>query len=223
MRIEMENDDERDKCPSRETLRKLAENPGEGGWDSVAAHLFACERCQRVFEGVLYPPEECSLNEEDLRMIDEFVSTRCRKYDPFKKLRAWIFLHPPVPRPIGSQKEETDFRKVAAKDSVRPKAADSEIVFLTYASFCGRASGRGWYASLALSASPSDKTRMPLTVMDADGCPVEGFFTVAGVRISLSCGHGEIAYSDFVAGLKSPDVGLELPDGTLSPGALVLF
>lgn len=222
----MKNDIEnlKDECPTPETLRRFAEDFGGDGMEDVAAHLFVCARCRRMFEEIIYPPEGFSLTDDELRTIDEFVRARCTKYNPFRRLRAWILMHPPVPRPSGTAMgDEVDFRKAAAKDSLRPKAADSETVLLTYVSCSRRTSEMAWRAFLSLPASPSDKTRMELAVMNGDGRPAEGVFVVAGVRVMLSGGRGEIAYPSFVAGLKDPNVSFELPDGTSSPGTLVLF
>jgi len=224
MKIESKKESGLCECPAVETLQRLAKSPDGEDMADVAAHLFVCERCRRVFESILYPREGFSLTDEERNTICEFVHSRCTEYDPYRKLRAWVLMHPPIPRPVDtSVDDESYFRKAAAKESKRLKSTDSDVVFLTYASRCGRASGRVWRATLALPASPSDKTRMLLAVEDMEGRPAEGVFVVAGIRSTLSNGRGEIEYQGFVAGLKDPEVRLEYPDGIHSSGTLVLF
>ena len=224
MKIEFDGENVLDACPSREQLCMLAADPEGDGLADIAAHVFVCGRCRKAFEEVLYPREESSITDEDRRIISAFVRSRCREYLPYRQLKAWVLMHPPVPRLVETPTDgDSYFRRAAAKDSKRPKSADSETILLTYASFGGIASGTSWRAFLSLPANPSDKTKMSLAVEGMDGRPAEGVFVVAGVRTALSCGRGEIAYPDFVAGLHDSNVFLECPDGRSTSGTLVLF
>ena len=211
-------------CPSKETLAALAANPQHGEFADVAAHVFVCEDCQRVFEDVLYPPAECCITDEERQSISAFVKDRCKQYDPYRRLKSWVILHPPVPKVSGSASGDvSDWRMVAAVAGGRTTGAlkEYDMQFL-YVSIGALDKSETWRATLTVPSAPTHKTIMRLRVRTGYGKSAEGTFAVAGVRVSLSEGRAEIPYVDFVKGLKDPDVYLERMDGVRLSGTLAL-
>lgn len=217
----------RQSCLSDEDIRALASFPSSPRFQTLASHVFVCETCARRLEERLY--EGCTdlLSDGERESIRRFVDSRCKVYDPSRKLKLWCLMHPPVPRPSagGAPSLDPDWRKAAANGRRAEGKPPScrESVSMTFLSLPADAQGKVWRATLTLPAEPDSETGMDVAVVDRDGQPAAGVFTVCGCPVPLVEGKGSLTYRDFVAGLKAGEAYLTLPDGARIPFVLTLF
>ena len=79
-----------------------------------------------------------------------------------------------------------------------------------------------WRASIVVPPRANVSTMLAIDVSLADGSPAAGVFSVAGCALPLSGGRAEMAFGQFLAGIRNATVSLDGGTETV-PGHLLFF
>ena len=214
-------------CLSDTEVQLLASFPSDPRCAILSAHLLVCDDCAHRFEEYLYKDCTALLSDEERKAIRNFVESRCKPYDPSRKLKLWCLMHPPVPRTFGGipVQDQRNWRRAAAGEGQlgQRKTSSEDSVSMVFLSQDADNQASSWRATLTLPGAPDSETRMEVNVSKRDGTPAEGVFTVCGITIPLADGAGTLLYRDFIKGIKTGEAYLTLPDKTRIPFVLTLF
>lgn len=213
-------------CPSEGAIRAFAARPMADGAAEVAAHVFACPRCQRVFEDALYPPEECSLTDGERATIASFVAARCKAPRASVEARLGDFVAAWRSRFVG---DVGGWRLAAAPrgggaPSGRAEGQPRESVVFVFESDEGTDERHAWRAEMVVPADAKPDTSLGIAVCGRGGEKVPaGVFRIAGVALPVAAGAASLPFGMFLSGMKESTVQLRFPDGAASNGSLVFF
>lgn len=215
-------------CPAEKDLKSFVSDPFRTGNSDVAAHVYACEHCQRKVESILYPESECALSDEDKRAIGAFVKEHCgRKGTLLERLNEFVSSR--QTRFFAS--DDADWRMAAAANgavSMKPPhggaAAACEDVRFVFASEDGVAPKEVWRAELDIPGSAAWTDMLSIRISDKDGVPVDdGLFTIAGTTLIVEKGQSKIPFSNFLVGIRNSTVAYQRTDGAEVAGNLIFF
>lgn len=209
-------------CPAEKDLKSFVSDPLRTENSDVAAHVYACEHCQRKVESILYPESECALTDEDKRAIGTFVEKHCgRKATLLDRLNEFVSSR--QTRFFAS--DEADWRMAAAANGVKRSVTTvSEDVKFVFASEDGVASKEVWRAELEIPGSAAWTDMLNIYIRDKDGAPVDdGLFTIAGTTLIVEKGRSKIPFSNFLIGIRNSSVAYQRANGAEVAGNLIFF
>ena len=101
--------------------------------------------------------------------------------------------------------------------------ADEEVRFY-YASQIGTEDGKAWFVELTVPARATVGTKLTIQVGDRVRHPIpSGTIEIAGKTLAFAEGRAEIAYEDFLSGLRNPRVAVCREGAAAVPGRLLFF
>ena len=101
--------------------------------------------------------------------------------------------------------------------------ADEEVRFY-YASLIGTDDDKAWFVELTVPARASVGTKLTIQVGDRVRHPIpSGTIEIAGRTLAFAEGRAEIAYEDFLSGLRDSRVAVCREGAAAVPGRLLFF
>ena len=102
--------------------------------------------------------------------------------------------------------------------------ADEEVRFY-YASVIGTDDDKAWFVELTVPARATVGTKLTIQVGDRVRHPIpSGTIEIAGKTLTFAEGRTEIAYEDFLSGLRDSRVAVRCEGAAASvPGRLLFF
>lgn len=165
--------------------------------------------------------EKIEMTAAERSFIDRFTADYCRPHSVVmaERLAAFVAARQfQMFAAAGSQ-----FALAAGKSAPEPQVeSPAEEVRFAFASEGESDAETAWRAELVVPPRAASQTMLPVKVVDRDGEPATGVFTLAGVAMPLVAGKAEIPFGLFLAGIKDTDVGLAV-DGVKTPGKLLFF
>ena len=170
--------------------------------------------------------EKIEMTPAEKAFIEAFVGERCVPHEQViaRRLDVWCdrMQQAIVAAPV-------EWRLAAAGGilpPLRPETAPEapeETVRFVFASESERP-GKAWRAELTVPPKATVGTMLELRVtgLGIDAAP-EGVFSLAGCKIPLREGRGGILFDLFLAGIRTADVALARPDGSVERGKLMFL
>ena len=156
--------------------------------------------------------------------IDEFLAENCRgeallaerlrQFCAFRQLAL-----------MASAGNETRAGASGQDDADLSAAAglDEEVRFY-YASLIGTDDDRAWFVELTVPARATVGTRLTIQVGDRVRHPIpSGTIEIAGKALPFADGRAEIAYEDFLSGVRDSRIAVRREGGAAVPGRLLFF
>ncbi len=101
------------------------------------------------------------------------------------------------------------------------KVPQDKTITFTFASYPNKDPQRRWKALLTFPAGAGAEAMLPLKLEDGNGAPIaSAVFELAGRKLPIRDGSGQMAYAAFIAGRHDPALWLHLPDAEPIPGGL---
>ena len=101
--------------------------------------------------------------------------------------------------------------------------ADEEVKFY-YASMIGTDADKAWFVELTVPARAAVGTALTIQVGDRVRHPIQsGTIEIAGKKLPFVEGRAEIAYEDFLSGLRDSNVAVSREGASAVPGRLLFF
>ena len=101
--------------------------------------------------------------------------------------------------------------------------ADEEVRFY-YASQIGTDDDKAWFVELTVPAHATVGTKLTIQVGDRVRHPIpSGTIEIAGKTLAFAEGRTEIAYEDFLSGLRNPRIAVCREGAAAVPGRLLFF
>ena len=156
--------------------------------------------------------------------IDEFLAENCRgeallaerlnRFVTFRQL-ALMASAGNEARAGASARDGEDLSAVAG--------ADEEVRFY-YASAIGTDDDKAWFVELTVPARATVGTKLTIQVGDRVRHPLpSGTIEIAGKTLAFAEGRTEIAYEDFLSGLRNPRIAVCREGAAAVPGRLLFF
>ena len=156
--------------------------------------------------------------------IDEFLAENCRgeallaerlnRFVTFRQLALMASAGNEV-RAGASGQDGADLSAAAG--------ADEEVRFY-YASAIGPEDDKAWFVELTVPARATVGTKLTIQVGDRVRHPIpSGTIEIAGKTLAFAEGRAEIAYEDFLSGLRNPRVAVCREGAAAVPGRLLFF
>ena len=209
-------------CPADKDLKSFVSDPFRTKNSEVAAHVYACEHCQRKVESILYPESEYALTDEDKRTIGTFVKEHCgRKATLLDRLNEFVSSR--QTRFFAS--DEADWRMAAAASGAKRSVVTvSEDVKFVFASEDGVAPKEVWRAELDIPGTAAWADMLNIHISDKDGEPVgDGLFTIAGTTLIVENGRTKIPFGSFLVGIRNSTVAYQRANSAEVAGNLIFF
>lgn len=219
----MAKDEKGEGCPDRNCIEQFLMDPCHPENAVVAAHIYVCKSCQETVQAAIYK-EEYSLSDEEINTIGDFVKRYCKPSDALRRLRLWVFNHPPIPRAVENSGMTRDWRMAAARRSCDKDInyAGGETVCFVYLSITSSTDPLGWKAVLEVPGVVDHLTQMKLRVIHGGGEPAVGEFSLNGIKVDLKNGASFIPYKSFVEGMHDSEIYLKSDSGKKIYGTLVI-
>ena len=156
--------------------------------------------------------------------IDEFLAENCRgeallaerlnRFVTFRQLALMASAGNEVRAGASGQNGE---------DLSAAAGADEEVRFY-YASAIGTDDDKAWFVELTVPAHATVGTKLTIQVGDRVRHPIpSGTIEIVGKTLAFAEGRAEIAYEDFLSGLRNPRVAVCREGATAVPGRLLFF
>ena len=156
--------------------------------------------------------------------IDEFLAENCRGEALLaERLNRFVtFRQLALMASAGSEVRAGAFGQ-DGKDLSTAAGADEEVRFY-YASLIGTADDKAWFVELTVPARATVGTKLTIQVGDRVRHPIpSGTIEIAGKTLSFSEGRTEIAYEDFLSGIRDSRIAVCREGAAAVPGRLLFF
>lgn len=173
--------------------------------------------------------EKIAMTAEETAFIDGFVKKHCRPHEVViaERLERWCtrmqarIFDSPVEWSLAAAGGILP-RLDAAKPAKEPVSPDETVRFV-FASDSEHP-GKAWRAELHIPPKATVGTMLSVKVsgIGNDAVP-EGVLKLAGCKIPLVGGEGGILFDLFLNGIRSSEVSLMRPDGSVEPGKLLFL
>ena len=146
---------------------------------------------------------------------EDFLAERLKRFGMVRQLSLMASVGSEV-RAGASGSDGTDFAAAAG--------ADEEVRFY-YASVIGTDDDKAWFVELTVPARATVGTMMTIQVGDRVRHPIpSGTIEIAGKTLAFAEGRAEIAYEDFLSGLRDSRVAVRREGAVAAvPGRLLFF
>lgn len=165
--------------------------------------------------------EKIEMTAAERSFIDRFTADYCRPHSTVMAERLAAFVAARQFQMFAGA--GAGFALAAGKSAPdAPVESPAEEVRFSFASEGERDAATAWRAELVVPPRAASQTMLPVQVVNRDGEPAAGIFTLAGVSMPLVAGKAEIPFGLFLAGIKDTDVSLTV-EGVKTPGRLLFF
>ena len=156
--------------------------------------------------------------------IDEFLAENCRgeallaeRLNRFVTLRQLALM-----ASAGSEARAGAFGR-DGEDLSAAAGADEEVRFY-YASQIGTDDDEAWFVELTIPARATVGTKLTIQVGDRVRHPIpSGTIEIAGKALPFAAGRAEIAYEDFLSGVRDSRIAVCRKGTAAVPGRLLFF
>ena len=213
--------DEATSCPSEKELRDFVASPLEGRQETVASHIFVCERCQKRVERFLYAGAKGLLTAGERAAVGSFVDAHCA---PERSLDVRLNEFVSARQSAFFADGTSDWRMAASArtcscDDERPE--DVRFVFVSEEDV---GPNDVWRAELEIPGTATGSDPLGIWISGRDGKPAgDGVFAIAGAVIPVEGGRGEIPFDLFLGGIRNSAVSFRRQDGAPVTGNLIFF
>ena len=157
--------------------------------------------------------------------IDEFLAENCRGEALLaERLNRFVTFRQLALMAAAGSEVRAGASGSEGKDLAAAAGVDEEVRFY-YASAIGTVDAKAWFVELTVPARATVGTKLTIQVGDRVRHPLtSGTIEIAGKSLPFSEGRTEIAYEDFLAGIRDSHVAVRR-DGssTAVPGRLLFF
>lgn len=157
--------------------------------------------------------------------IDEFLAENCRGEELLaERLKHFCALRQLALMAASGSEVRAGASGAGGEDLSAAAGLDEEVRFY-YASLIGTDDDKAWFVELTVPARAVVGTKLEIKVGDRVRRPIpKGTIEIAGKSLAFSDGRAELAYEDFLAGVRDPHVAVRR-EGTSAavPGRLLFF
>lgn len=157
--------------------------------------------------------------------IDEFLAENCRGEELLaERLKHFCTLRQLALMAASGSEARAGASGAEGEDLLAAAGLDEEVRFY-YASLIGTDDDKAWFVELTVPARAAVGTKLEIKIGDRVRRPIpKGTIEIAGKSLAFSDGRAELAYEDFLAGVRNPRISVRR-DGDLEPvpGRLLFF
>ena len=156
--------------------------------------------------------------------IDEFLAENCRGEALLaERLNRFVTFRQLALMASAGNEVRAGASGQDVKDLSAAAGADEEVRFY-YASVIGTEDDKAWFVELTVPARATVGTKLTIQVGDRVRHPIpSGTIEIAGKTLSFAEGRVEIAYEDFLSGLRDSRVAVRREGAAAVPGRLLFF
>ena len=156
--------------------------------------------------------------------IDEFLAENCRGEALLaERLNRFVTFRQLALMASAGHEARAGASGQDTKDLSAAAGADEEVRFY-YASVIGTDEDKAWFVELTVPARATVGTKLTIQVGDRVRRPIpSGTIEIAGKTMAFAEGRAEIAYEDFLSGLRDSHVAVCREGATAVPGRLLFF
>ena len=156
--------------------------------------------------------------------IDEFLAENCRGEALLaERLNRFVTFRQLALMASAGNEVRAGASGQDVKDLSAAAGADEEVRFY-YASVIGTEDDKAWFVELTVPARATVGTKLTIQVGDRVRHPIpSGTIEIAGKTLSFAEGRAEIAYEDFLSGLRDSRVAVRREGAAAVPGRLLFF
>ena len=156
--------------------------------------------------------------------IDEFLAENCRGEALLaERLNRFVTFRQLALRASAGNEVRAGAPGRDVADLSTAAGADEEVRFY-YASVIGTDDDKAWFVELTVPARATVGTKLTIQVGDRVRHPIpSGTIEIAGKTLAFAEGRAEIAYEDFLSGLRNPRVAVCREGAAAVPGRLLFF
>ena len=156
--------------------------------------------------------------------IDEFLAENCRGEALLaERLNRFVTFRQLALMASAGNEVRAGASGQDVKDLSAAAGADEEVRFY-YASQIGMDDDKAWFVELTVPARATVGTKLPIHVGDRVRHPIpSGTIEIAGKTLAFAEGRAEIAYEDFLSGLRDSRVAVCREGSVAVSGRLLFF
>ena len=156
--------------------------------------------------------------------IDEFLAENCRGEALLaERLNRFVTFRQLALMASAGTEMRAGASSQDGKDLSAAAGVDEEVRFY-YASQIGTEDDKAWFVELTVPARATVGTKLTIQVGDRVRHPIpSGTIEIAGKTLSFAEGRVEIAYEDFLSGLRDSRVVVRREGAAAVPGRLLFF
>lgn len=156
--------------------------------------------------------------------IDEFLAENCRGEALLaERLNRFVTFRQLALMASAGNEARAGASGRDGEDLSAAAGADEEVRFY-YASVIGTDDGKAWFVELTVPARATVGTKLTIQVGDRVRHPIpSGTIEIAGKTLKFAEGRTEIAYEDFLSGLRDSRVAVCREGAAAVPGRLLFF
>ena len=156
--------------------------------------------------------------------IDDFLAENCRGEALLtERLNRFVMLRQLALMASAGNDVRAGASGPAGADLSAASGADEDVRFY-YASAIGTEDDKAWFVELTVPARATVGTKLTIQIGDRVRHPIpSGAIEIAGKTLAFAEGRAEIAYEDFLSGLRNPRVAVCREGAAAVPGRLLFF
>lgn len=157
--------------------------------------------------------------------IDDFLAENCRGEALLtERLNRFVMLRQLALMASAGNEVRAGASGPAGADLSAASGADEDVRFY-YASAIGTEEDKAWFVELTVPARATIGTKLPILVGDRVRHPIAaGTIEIAGKLLEFIDGKAEIAYEDFLSGIRDSRIAVRREsDAAAVPGRLLFF
>ena len=156
--------------------------------------------------------------------IDEFLAENCRGEALLaERLNRFVTFRQLALMASAGNEARAGAAGQDTKDLSAAAGADEEVRFY-YASVIGTDDDKAWFVELTVPARATVGTKLTIQVGDRVRHPLpSGTIEIAGKTLAFAEGRAEIAYEDFLSGLRDSRIAVCREGAAAVPGRLLFF
>ena len=157
--------------------------------------------------------------------IDRFLAENCRSEELLaERMKRFGMIRQLALMAVAGNETRAGASGAEGVDLSAAAGVDEEVRFY-YASLIGTDDDKAWFVELIVPARATIGTMMTIQVGDRVRHPIQsGIIEIAGKTLPFSNGRAEIAYEDFLSGLRDSRVAVRREGASAAvPGRLLFF